>query len=105
MSYPRLHLRKVTLLATAIILVAPLSACSAQATPTCSEYAEMASDTGLLSTRSSDQTDALKDALDKEGYDDGLSNQLIGHTDVLAYCNIYDGVANQNQDQPITAAL
>lgn len=73
--------------------------------PTCSEYAQMAPDTGLLKPLNGDQQAALKDALRETGYDDSAYNVAIGSSEVLAYCNIYDGVANQNQDQPITNAL
>lgn len=62
-------------------------------------------ETGLLTPFNDDQADAVKDALDKEGFDDGYSNQTLARTEIISYCNIYDGVASSNEDDPITEAI
>lgn len=82
-----------------------ITGCSATTIPTCSEYAAMADDTGLMSSTSDEQVDALQAALDEEGYETGAYNVSIAATEVVAYCNIYDGVANSNQDQPINNGI
>jgi len=82
-----------------------LSACGSPAIATCNEFAHMAPDTGLFVSLNSDQIRALKVALDAEDYDTGAYNVTIATTEVLAYCNIYDGEANANQYSPISDAL
>lgn len=86
------------------LAVPALGACSSSV-PTCAEFAAMGDDTGLLTALTDEQTSALKAALDKEGFDDGSYNQTLGKTEVIAYCDIYGGVASANKDQPITEAL
>lgn len=81
------------------------TSCSGPSIATCDEYAAMSESTGLLESRSPEQDEALSTALEAEDFDDGAYNMAIGHTEVVAYCNIYDGVAGQNHDEPITQAL
>lgn len=91
-----------------LLVLAPLlslGGCVGSDIATCAEYAKMADDTGLMSSPNSDQVKALKAALDEAGFADSESNRMLASTRVIAYCNIYGGVASSNQEQPITAAL
>ncbi|HZK04988.1 MAG TPA: hypothetical protein VFC82_03975 [Actinomycetaceae bacterium] len=83
-----------------------LSGCSGgDDIPTCREFAEMEPNTGLLVPFNAKQVDAMKAALRVEGFDEGSFNQGIARGEILSYCNIYDGVASNNPDQPITLAV
>ena len=96
---------RVLLATTLVGLVSlSLSGCGSAAVATCDQYAAMSSSTGLFSTPTSDQANALKVSLDAAGYDDGALNQSIGHGEVIAYCNIYEGVAGNNGSQLISNA-
>jgi hypothetical protein len=64
----------------------------------------MSPDTGLFSTMSSAQTGALQTSLKEAGYDDSAVNVSIGWGEVIAYCNIYDGIAGANSSSPISNA-
>lgn len=97
--------RHVHVLVGVALLAVTLTACSGASIPTCAEFAGMSPDTGLLSSFTSEQSAAVRAALDATGYDDGAYNQTIARTEILSYCNIYDGVANQNQSSPITEAV
>ena len=88
-----------------LMLALPLTACSSGSIPTCSEFAQMAPDTGLMSDFNSQQEKAVRAALSSGGYETGGINYAIGRTAILAYCNIYGGVANANKDSPISNAI
>ena len=88
----------------ALMIAVVLSACSQVSVPTCSEFAGMHAGTGLLTELTSEQSRALSASLESRGFDGGAYNQAIGKGEVLAYCNIFDGVANANQAQPISNA-
>ncbi|WP_119698839.1 hypothetical protein [Microbacterium halotolerans] len=100
--------RLTGLAATALFLGATLTGCAASV-PTCGEFAAMADDTGLLSSFSDEQTEAMDAALDAAGYENGVvsgaANRALAGTQIVAYCNIYDGVSNQNQSSSITEAF
>lgn len=87
-----------------VAFVFGVSGCSAvglAAVPTCSEYAGMSPDTGLMSALSDDQKSAINNILAKHDRKTDQGNQMIAATQVVAYCNIVSGVANSNADQPI----
>lgn len=81
-----------------------LTGCGAvgsSSTPTCSEYAQMDPNTGLMSQTNADQRSAIKDILSKHDKDTGELNIQMAATQIVAYCNIYGGQAGNNKDQPI----
>lgn len=90
-------------IALGTLMAASLSGCG-ETVATCDEYARMGSDTGLFNSANDAQSQALKVSLREAGYDDGALNRTLGHTEVVAYCNIYDGVAGNNKSQPISNA-
>lgn len=100
------HIRFVGF-ATAISLVGAFaSGCdSLSAAPTCAEFAEMAPDTGLLTSFNAEQKDAVRSALKAEGFETGVYNEAIAQTEIIAYCNIYAGAAGNNKADPITEAI
>lgn len=106
MTTPVRRSRRCAVILAAMLGAATITfaACGSDSAHTCQDFAAMAPDTGLLVQFTSEQTSALKASLRSTGYDDGAHNQTIGRTEVLSYCNIYDGVANSNQDQPISNA-
>lgn len=91
----------------AVLCALGLSGCAGEEDniPTCREFAQMEPDTGLLVAFNAQQVDAMKAALRAEGFDESAFNQAIAQGEILSYCNIYDGVANNNADQPITLAV
>lgn len=93
--------------AAAISLVGAFaSGCdSLSAAPTCAEFAEMAPDTGLLTSFNAEQKDAVRSALKAEGFETGVYNESIAQTEIIAYCNIYAGAAGNNKADPITEAI
>ena len=92
--------------ATLILASLCLSGCEAvEATPTCQEFAAMDPNTGLGTEFNSEQTDAVRSALDEEGLDDGDYNVTLSYIRIISYCNIYDGSAGNNQDVSIGEAL
>ncbi len=103
------HRNRVLSRVAGAVVIIPLAlvfaGCSGSNIPTCQEYAEMADSTGLGVGLSADQTSAIQRALDAEGFDDGALNVTIATGEILSYCNIYDGVANQNATQSITEAV
>ncbi len=92
---------------TAISLVGGFaSGCtSLSAAPSCSEFAEMAPDTGLLTALNTEQEDAIQAALKSEGFETGAYNEAIAQTKIIAYCNIYAGSAGNNGSDLITEAI
>lgn len=75
------------------------------AAPTCQEFANMSEGTGLGASFTDEQNDAVRDALDAEGFDDGAYNLSIAHTEIISYCNIYEGNSGNNQDVSIREAI
>ena len=96
---------KAVAIAGAALLALGTVGCSGQRGPTCAEYAGMGPNTGLFVAQTADQKDALKAALKAEGLDTGLVTLTLASAQVLAYCNIVDGVAYQNEDEAIANAL
>ncbi len=69
--------------------------------PTCSEYAAMSPDTGLMSNLSDAQGKAITNILSKHNRKDNETNRMIAATQIVAYCNIYGGKAGDHADDPI----
>lgn len=87
-----------------LIALAGAAGCSAvglASVPTCSEYAAMSSNTGLMSDLSDDQKSAIDNILVKHDRKSDASNEMIAATQIIAYCNIYGGVASSHKDDPI----
>ena len=95
---------RATVAVAALMAATILTGCSEDKIATCDEFAQMASDTGVFVELNSAQTNALKASLRSEGWDDSAYNITIGKTEVIAYCNIYEGRAGQNNSQPISNA-
>lgn len=69
--------------------------------PTCSEYASLSPNTGLMSDLTDDQESALKNMLTKHDRKSSAENVTIAALQVTAYCNIVSGVANDHKDDGI----
>ena len=80
-----------------------LTACGSEPpVATCSEYAQLAPDTGLFTQMNDDQDVLLRELLSANDKRDDDQNVLAAHLKIIAYCNIYDGRAGGNEDQPIS---
>ncbi len=94
-----------TLAAIAVMSTTVISGCSAvkaaMTTPTCSEYAAMAEDTGLMADLSTDQRAAIAGMLAKHDKDDSETNVGLAALQIVAYCNIYGGKAGSHESDPI----
>ncbi len=82
-----------------------LSGCFSPKIATCSEFAEMKSDTGLFSTLNEAQINAIDDALLANDFSADLQNESLAFTKILSYCNIVEGYANSNRNSLITEAV
>ncbi len=78
-----------------------MSGCAAAKVATCSEYAAMAADTGLLSDINDEQRAAIKTALRAHSKTTDEGNVMVAALQIVAYCNIYGGRAGSNATQPI----
>lgn len=99
----------IAILAISCLTIGGLAGCDAAAMsadiPTCAEYAAMGPETGIFVEPTSAQLDAMDAALLATGYEDDAYNRAIAHTEIIAYCNIYDGVAGGNETSLITTAV
>lgn len=68
------------------------------AVPTCAEYAEMGPETGLFVEATAEQQRVLTELLSDRGYSDDSLNVAMAHTQIIAYCNIYDGASGGKGD-------
>lgn len=66
--------------------------------PTCGEYAAMGPQTGLLVDPTTEQQRVLADLLTDRGYPDDSLNVAKVHTQIIAYCNIYNGASVDKAD-------
>lgn len=101
---PRKRVARLGAACALVLAASSLSACGSSSDATCDEFAHMSPDTGLFSSMNSEQSSALKTSLKAAGYDDSALNLALGWSEVIAYCNVYDGVANANNSQPISHA-
>lgn len=99
------RVRALTLVAATAWAATLLTGCSGGSTPTCKEFAGMDPHTGLLGTPSGDQTSAIKSVLKDHDYDTSSLNVSIAYTSIVAYCNIYEGTAGNNQSSSIAGAI
>jgi SAM-dependent methyltransferase len=92
-----------SLLTMSALLAMALSGCSSGpgGETTCAKFASMDSRTGLLSSPNSEQTSVIKKMLDDHGKDTGAMNVSLAYMQIVAYCNIYDGVSSSNSTQSI----
>lgn len=90
-----------TISALLLLCVSGCASVGRAAVPTCGEYAAMASNTGLFSDLSEEQRTALKNILVKHNRETTEQNLMIASVQVTAYCNIFDGAAGSNSDDPI----
>ena len=94
--------KTMAILASAAIALS-LTACGSEPpVATCSEYAQLAPDTGLFTEMNDDQDALLRELLTANGKRNDDQNVLAAHLKIIAYCNIYDGRAGGNEDQPIS---
>jgi predicted small lipoprotein YifL len=94
--------KTMAILASAAIALS-LTACGSEPpVATCSEYAQLAPDTGLFTQMNDDQDALLRELLTANGKRNDDQNVLAAHLKIIAYCNIYDGRAGGNEDQPIS---
>ena len=94
--------KTMAILASAAIALS-LTACGSEPpVATCSEYAQLAPDTGLFTSMNDDQDALLRELLTANGKRNDDQNVLAAHVKIIAYCNIYDGRAGGNEDQPIS---
>ena len=94
--------KTMAILASAAIALS-LTACGSEPpVATCSEYAQLAPDTGLFTQMNDDQDALLRELLSANDKRDDDQNVLAAHLKIIAYCNIYDGRAGGNEDQPIS---
>lgn len=100
-------MKKIGTIVAATLITVSLAGCGGTSAPTtsCSEYAKMDPDTGLLTAVNADQEAVLKKLLVANDKRDDDQDVLAAHLSVIAYCNIYDGVAGGNSEQPISNAF
>lgn len=99
-------MKKAATIVAGALMVLSFAACGASApTTTCSEYAKMDPDTGLLTAINAEQTAVLRNLLAANDLVDDDQNVMKAHIKIIAYCNIYGGAAGGNKDQPISNVL
>lgn len=62
----------------------------------------MSTDTGLFSGPTAEQQNVIRSMLRSGNRDDGATNVSIAFLQIVAYCNIFGGVASSNPDEPIS---
>lgn len=84
-----------------LVMCASLQGCSSGpgGETTCSDYAALDSDSGLLSGPSDEQMKVLGNML--SDHDKMAGQESMAHLSVIEYCNIYGGAAGNHQDEPI----
>lgn len=96
-------MRKIATVLTLAAVALSLTACGSEPPiTTCSEYAALAPDTGLFTNMNDDQDALLRELLTANGKRNDDQNVLAAHLKIIAYCNIYDGRAGGNENQPIS---
>ena len=94
--------KTMAILASAAIALS-LTACGSEPpVPTRSENAQLAPDNRLFTGMKDDQDALLRELLSANDKRDDDQNVLAAHLKIIAYCNIYDGRAGGNEDQPIS---
>ena len=77
-----------------------LGGCTKAGDTTCSEFASMGSSTGLGADLTAEQQQTLTDMLEEQHAVEG--QEMVATVQVMSYCNIVDGQAQANADQPIS---
>lgn len=103
MREARFRWRRVACAAVSAVVALGVAGCSRGpgGETTCSAFAAMAPDTGLMSNLSDQQTQVIQKMLGDHDKSTDATNMMLAQTQIIAYCNIYGGRAGSNADQPI----
>lgn len=105
MTRPRLA-ASIAALTAGVLLTGSVSGCSMLskdkgASTTCSQFASMDSETGLLGSPNDDQTTTIKSMLSAHDKATNDSNVRVAYLKFIQYCNIYGGQSGSNEDKTI----
>lgn len=94
---------RIALTLAAVAAVTATGGCSSSpgGETTCSTFAGMKSDTGLMSNASDEQQAVIRTMLRDHDRDTGVSNVSMAYLQIVAYCNIYGGRSGSNGNSPI----